>query len=207
MMKAAVALMAVLLVGVALANEQLSMRADGTFKIAQFADIHFSTGTAKECSAIEPSELPYCNDYNTTAFIARVLDDEMPDFAVFTGDNVAGPPDAEWAIGEFAKPCIERGIPWAAVFGNHDFEGNMDNAEMMQVIVGLPYSLASAGPADIDGVGNYIIELLSADGCASRARLMRRSCGAFFTHRQGSRPQYVLPRFGRLLADRGHRWL
>lgn len=163
---AVIAVVALLAAVTSAENVKLNMNADGTFKITQFADIHFTSGTLKQCSDISPDQRP-CSDYNTTDFIARVLDAERPNLAVFTGDNVSGPLDAEWAIEEFSAPCVERGIPWAAVFGNHDSEGNLDNTEMMQVITNLPYAVSSAGPADVDGVGNYILELIAEDGCAS----------------------------------------
>ncbi|MCI1219462.1 MAG: metallophosphoesterase family protein [Bifidobacterium sp.] len=33
-------------------------------------------------------------------------------------------------IGQFVQPLIDRGIPWAVTYGNHDFQCGLDNAEM-----------------------------------------------------------------------------
>jgi hypothetical protein len=33
-------------------------------------------------------------------------------------------------IAQFVQPLIDRGIPWAATYGNHDFQCGLDNAEM-----------------------------------------------------------------------------
>jgi len=56
---------------------------------------------------------------------------------------------------------IERKIPYAAIFGNHDDEKTMSREAQMAIMENLPYSLSTAGPAEIDGVGNYYVEVLS----------------------------------------------
>jgi hypothetical protein len=50
-----------------------------------------------------------------------------------------------------------------ARFGNHDDEGgSLSRGQQMALIESLPYSLSQAGPPEIDGVGNYYLEVLSA---------------------------------------------
>ena len=56
---------------------------------------------------------------------------------------------------------IERKIPYVAIFGNHDDEKTMSREGQMALMETLPYSLAVAGPADVDGVGNYYVEVLA----------------------------------------------
>ncbi len=56
---------------------------------------------------------------------------------------------------------IKRKIPFASIFGNHDDEGTMPRAQQMALIETLPYSLSVAGPEDIDGVGNYYVEVMA----------------------------------------------
>ena len=54
-----------------------------------------------------------------------MLDAEKPDFVVFSGDQLNGQGtswDARSVLAKFAKAVTQRGIPWAAVFGNHDDE-------------------------------------------------------------------------------------
>lgn len=34
------------------------------------------------------------------------------------------------AIGQFLKPLIDRGVPWAVTYGNHDFQCGLDNMEL-----------------------------------------------------------------------------
>lgn len=59
---------------------------------------------------------------------------------------------------------IKRKIPFATIFGNHDDEGSLPRAQQMALIESLPYSLSEAGPEELEGVGNYIVEVLAQGG-------------------------------------------
>lgn len=65
------------------------------------------------------------------------------------------------AIFKFADLCIKRSVPFATIYGNHDDEGSMSRADMMSLTESLPFSLSSAGPNTIPGVGNYFVEVLA----------------------------------------------
>lgn len=65
------------------------------------------------------------------------------------------------AIFKFAELLIRRKIPYAVIFGNHDDEGSLSRSASMDLITSLPYSLSEAGPATVDGVGNYHVEVLA----------------------------------------------
>ncbi|NLN92223.1 MAG: metallophosphoesterase family protein [Candidatus Hydrogenedens sp.] len=122
----------------------LKFREDGTFKIVQFADLHWTYG--------------YTEDKLTGKLMRTVLDAEKPDLVVFTGDNITGGTLLPTrSLRQVTLPCVERKIPWAAVFGNHDDEGNASRERLMEIMINLPYSLCLAGPEDIDGVGNYSV--------------------------------------------------
>jgi hypothetical protein len=56
---------------------------------------------------------------------------------------------------------VERKIPYAAIFGNHDDEGSLTRGAMMSLLQSLPYSLSEPGPNGIEGVGNYFVEVLA----------------------------------------------
>jgi len=52
------------------------------------------------------------------------LDVEKPDLVILTGDQLHHDiPDSQSALFKVVAPIIERSIPFAAVFGNHDSEG------------------------------------------------------------------------------------
>ena len=85
---------------------------------------------------------------------------------VFTGDQLNGQGtswDPRSVLAKFATTVTDRHIPWAAVFGNHDDENGLSREEQMTLLEGLPYSVASRGPKDIHGVGNYVLKVWSPD--------------------------------------------
>lgn len=150
-----------------------SVKTNGKFKILQLADLHFSTGYGK-CAdpwPVFPGKLEHClADMITLDFVNEVLDLEDPDFVVLTGDQIFGEacPDSETALLKVVKPMVDRGIPYAAVFGNHDDEGgSLDRTELMNLLKDLPYSLSEPGPDDLSGVGNYVVDVPSSNSKSS----------------------------------------
>ncbi|KAK4044871.1 Metallo-dependent phosphatase-like protein [Parachaetomium inaequale] len=146
---------------------------NGRFKIMQLADLHLSTGVG-QCRDALPEDWNggKCEaDPRTLDFVEKVLEEEKPNLVVLSGDQVNGEtaPDAQTAIFKYAQLLIKHKIPYASIFGNHDDEGSMSRAAQMELIEKLPYSLSKAGPADIDGVGNYYIEVLARGGSGHSA--------------------------------------
>lgn len=137
------------------------IRKDGKFKIMQATDLHLATGFGK-CRDPVPNDGTCEADPRTMAFVNRLLDEEKPDFVVLSGDQVNGDtaPDAQTAIFKYSSLFASRKIPYAGIFGNHDDEGNLDRAASMAIMDGLPYSLSTSGPSDVEGVGNYYVEIL-----------------------------------------------
>ena len=138
---------------------------NGRFKILQLADLHLSTGPGI-CRQPEPPNHNggKCDaDPRTLAFVNSVLDDEKPDLIILSGDQVNGETssDAQSAIFKFASIFIERKIPYATIFGNHDDEGSLSREAQMELTHSLGYSLSQRGKTDLDGVGNYVIEVMA----------------------------------------------
>ncbi len=122
----------------------LQFRDDGTFRIVQFADIHWTWG--------------FGDDRKSGRLMRAVLDEEKPDLVVYTGDNITGGTLLAYrALRQVTEPCAERNIPWAAVFGNHDDEGNTGRKRQMELMRMLPGCLSIAGPEEVDGVSNYVL--------------------------------------------------
>eukprot|EP00898_Chlorokybus_atmophyticus_P003577 jgi/Chlat1/421/Chrsp10S01471 len=114
-------------------SRRLRYNADGTFKILQVADMHYTNGAvvtgngyANACQNILPewAAAGPCDDTNTTQYLAQLLDLERPDLVVFTGDNIFGSDciNHNDSMREFRKPLEDREIPWMIIFGNHDEE-------------------------------------------------------------------------------------
>ena len=138
---------------------------NGKFKIMQVADLHLSTGLGV-CRDPEPASHNggHCDaDPRTLDFVGAALDSEKPDLVVLSGDQINGEtsPDAQSAVFKFAELFISRSIPYATIFGNHDDEGSLSREALMLLTESLPFSLSQSGPATIDGVGNYYIEILA----------------------------------------------
>ncbi|KAK3698559.1 hypothetical protein LTR37_016886 [Vermiconidia calcicola] len=147
---------------------QPHVKKDGRFKILQLADLHLSTGigTCRDAIGVNDKPSTQCEaDPRTLEFIETILDDEKPDLVILSGDQVEGPaaPDTQTAIFKALAPLIERGIPYAAIFGNHDDESakSLSRAQQMSLMQTLPFSLSEPGPGDVDGVGNSYIEVLA----------------------------------------------
>ncbi len=141
------------------------IRKDGKFKIMQVADLHLSTGLGV-CRDAEPPghNGGKCDaDPRTLEFVGKLLDHEKPDLVVLSGDQVNGEtaPDAQSAVFKYAELFIQRAVPYATIFGNHDDSGSLSRPALMSLTEALPFSLAEPGPSDIDGVGNYIVEVLA----------------------------------------------
>ncbi|KAK6208683.1 calcineurin-like phosphoesterase [Colletotrichum tabaci] len=138
---------------------------NGRFKIVQLADLHLSTGVGKCRDAVpETYNGGVCvADPRTLDFVSKILVEERPNLVVLSGDQVNGEtaPDAQSAIFKIAQILIRMKIPYVSIFGNHDDEGSLPRAAQMQILESLPYSLAKAGPEEIDGVGNYYVEVLA----------------------------------------------
>ena len=63
-------------------------------------------------------------DPQTVNFIGETLDVEQPDLVVFTGDQLHHDIfDSQTALFKVVAPVVQRSIPFAVVFGNHDSEG------------------------------------------------------------------------------------
>jgi 3',5'-cyclic AMP phosphodiesterase CpdA len=138
---------------------ELRVRADGTFTIVQFTDTHFTNTDAR--------------DEQTIALMEQVLEAEQPDLVMLTGDVIDGgrcpDPAAAWRLA--VSPIVARGLPWAAVFGNHDDEGRLDRVQLMALQQSIPGCLSQRGPAHLTGVSNYLLKVLDTQGDNSVAHL------------------------------------
>jgi hypothetical protein len=138
---------------------ELRFRPDGTFTIVQFTDTHF---TATEAA-----------DEQTVALMTQVLEAEQPDLVVLTGDVIDGGrcPDSAAAWRLAVSAIVAKGLPWAAVFGNHDDEGRMDRIALLALQQSIPGCLTQRGPSPMTGVGNYVLKLYDTQGHQSCAHL------------------------------------
>ena len=141
------ALAFILCIGGATAQE-LRFNSNHRFKIVQFTDIHWIYDDPKSEEAAER--------------MREVLDAERPDLVVYTGDIIFAKPAAP-ALQRALAPAIERGIPFAVTWGNHDDEQDMTRAELSAYIKDMKGNLTSHTEG-ISGQTNYTLSVKSSDG-------------------------------------------
>lgn len=146
-------------------TKPLRFKANGTFTIAQFTDIHWKDGGEKDLLSKQVME--------------QVLQAEQPDLVVFTGDIIytghvspgeAVCTDPAGALLEAVAPVDSLGIPWAYTFGNHDSEPGSPatREQLLEAVLGcrhtvtLPPEAAGSGPGL--GPGNYRLDVLGSAG-------------------------------------------
>lgn len=135
----------------------------GNFKILQVADLHFSVSQGTCRDTIKGCDR---SDNLTSTLLSQVLSAEKPDLVIFSGDQLNGQGtswDPKSVLAKFARAVTDKGIPWAAVFGNHDEDDGLPKEQQLLLMKGLPYSLVERGPKDVHGVGNYVLKVKSAD--------------------------------------------
>jgi 3',5'-cyclic AMP phosphodiesterase CpdA len=133
-----------------------------SFKILQIADLHYSGDPTTSCNDVpDGMKSRDCSEALMTKFVNELLDLEKPDFVAFTGDNVQvySKRLRQAAIDIVTKGVEERGIPFAVIFGNHDDERGFTREQMMKMYVKKPHAYSRRGPLNVDGVGNYELNL------------------------------------------------
>ncbi|MFA6359584.1 MAG: metallophosphoesterase family protein [Dysgonamonadaceae bacterium] len=106
--------------------QKLVFNENGTFKIAQFTDMHYVHGNPKSDT--------------TLLILKRILDAEKPDLIVFTGDIVTTK-EVKKGWDTITKFAIDRQIPFAVTFGNHDDEQGVSRSELAYLITQYPYNV------------------------------------------------------------------
>lgn len=145
-------------------NKNLNFGENQDFKIVQFTDVHYEYGNKASSVYLD--------------LVKEVLDEEKPDLVVFTGD-IVWKKSIKKGFDEVLAPVIEKGIPWACVFGNHDDEADMSRQEIMDYLVQKPFCMSEAGDQSVEGIGNYVLEIKDKDGKKIKALLYFMDSGAY----------------------------
>lgn len=147
---------------------RLRFRKDGSFKMVQFTDLHIGANDGNEA------------DKKTFKLISEIVQIEMPDLIVITGDLI-------WSEAEGAAQTYRRvldhiaqwNIPFAIVYGNHDSEANISREELYKIQENYTHSIAKRGPKNIHGIGNYSLTIQSYDKEDDEALLYFLDSGAY----------------------------
>ncbi len=137
---------------------ELRFREDGTFKIAQYTDLHWEEEDPEGVEVIKN-------------IIRDVTVAEKPDLIIFTGDVICTSP-AEPGWRNLISLMSEFGIPYAVTMGNHDPEYDLTREQMFDILESDPLFVGEKGPEEISGVGNYVLEVKASDGSAVNKALL-----------------------------------
>jgi hypothetical protein len=99
--------------------------------------------------------------------LTEMIDRTSPEFVFFCGDITRDASDTEKlreTLAVILAPVIERGLPWAHVFGDMDRVNGLPNDAAMPVYRSFAGCLSEAGAESADGCGNYLLPLTDESG-------------------------------------------
>ena len=134
---------------------------DRDFKITQITDVHIGGGM-----------LSVKNDNMALNAVAAMITEEKPDLVVVTGDVAFPVPYSAGTFNNkhsailFAEMMENLGVYWCLAFGNHDTEAYSyySRSAIAKVYSKYPHCLFQAGPENISGCGNYVINIKNTEG-------------------------------------------
>ncbi|MBE6802725.1 MAG: hypothetical protein E7530_07555 [Ruminococcaceae bacterium] len=144
---------------------------DREFKVMQITDIHIGGGFLSKGT-----------DEKTLNAIAAMVTKEKPDLVVATGDiafpvpYMAGTFNNYSGAKAFANLMESLGVYWTVTFGNHDAEAYsyFDREAVAEIYSNeeFKHCLFQAGPEDVDGYGNHVIEVKNSQGIITQAMVL-----------------------------------
>lgn len=144
-----------------------NIHADHGLKIVQLTDVHLGGGW-----------MCLKKDSMSLNAVASMLKAEKPDFVIVTGDIAypvpfqAGTFNNKNGAKLFATLMESLGIYWTLGYGNHDTElysyYNREEITDFYSSGDYPHCLVQSGPADIDGSGNQVFNIVNSDNVITR---------------------------------------
>jgi len=132
-------------------KKTLRFRSNGTFRILMVSDIQDKT-------AYDP---------RTLTGLRAMIAEADPDLVIWGGDNVDGRylktyEELTEYLKVFTAPMEEKCIPWMHVYGNHDYDVDVDTATQHKLYQAYPHCI-SGTTEGIPGVSNYAVPVLAHD--------------------------------------------
>ena len=136
---------------------------DDNFKVMQLTDIHIGAGF-----------LSIKKDSMALNAVSSMISEEKPDLVVVSGDIAypipfqAGTFNNKNSARLFANLMEQLGVYWAPAFGNHDTESysyfTREDICDFYTSGEFPHCLLQAGPEEVDGAGNYVVNIKNTAG-------------------------------------------
>jgi len=158
----------------------LKMKGDGEFRVLMFTDTHLNGKKDK--------------DNLTVSYIVKNITEQKPDLVIFGGDNVSSGFNKK-RTNEFARLMDALGVYWAAVLGNHEGEGFLavSREENVEIFSSFDYCLMREGKEDVDGNGNYAVNILNSDDTLKQVFFFMDS-GSYMT--KDAKAEYAVDKDG-----------
>ena len=141
---------------------------DRPFKVLQLTDVHIGAGF-----------LSLKRDGMAMNAAAAMISAEKPDLVIVTGDVAypvpfqAGTFNNKTAAKIFAELMEDLGVYWTLAFGNHDTEAysfySREDMSKFYAESDYPHCLFMAGPEDVDGYCNQILNVKNSDGIITQS--------------------------------------
>ncbi len=146
-----------------------NIKTDRDIKVVQLTDVHLGGGY-----------LSINKDSKAINAVAAMLTAEKPDLVIVTGDISFPVPFQSGTFNNkssatlFAELMETLGIYWVACYGNHDTElySYYTREEITDIYSKYQHSLMQAGPEDVDGCGNQIINIVNSDNVITRSLIL-----------------------------------
>lgn len=134
----------------------LEFNDNGKFRIMLIGDIH-------EKYDYEGRGLDKYLDYRALADTA--INTLRPDLCIFMGDIAYAEDDNELrtVIENAMEPCVEAGVPYAVIYGNHDGERGAALTSHDRIYRTMPFCLYRKGDCTNDSL-DYNLRILASDG-------------------------------------------
>lgn len=127
---------------------------DEDFKILCLTDVHIRNfATFGACLGVN-----FILDGLSEIQLKQMINEVNPDLIVVGGDTVL----TAWndiCTQQFCDFMEKFEIPWAPVFGNHDYEGRADKSKLAEIYESAEHCLFKCGPEGMNGMGNYIVNV------------------------------------------------
>ena len=144
---------------------------DGDFKVMHLTDIHIGGGFLSKAV-----------DEKALNAVAAMVTKEKPDLVIATGDisfpvpYTAGTFNNYSGAKAFGNLMESLGVYWDVTFGNHDAEAYsyFDREAVAEIYSSEEFAhcLFQAGPEDVDGYGNHVIEVKNSEGLITQALVL-----------------------------------
>lgn len=141
-------------------HPELELNESQIFTLAIFSDLHY--GEEEHGWGID-------QDIKSTRVMNSVLDLEHSiDLVVLNGDLITGENtfkvNSSEYLDQIVAPLVDRSIPWASTYGNHDSKFNLSRESIYQAEKRYPLSYTQKMNAHLPGVTNYYLLVQGSNG-------------------------------------------